>query len=309
MLAVPMSLLPLALTSLVMQTGRTVSLLDPLTATLKPLASFGSDWTNTGSTGLGCNATHCISIGSFAMSPWCIGVFELADPTRIRAAPLKGLYSFSAPAFVHAGGTMEWQVLDHAGGLHRIDDDLSLQKIASAASFHPPYYYHATPVPTRAHTLWCALSAAAEPKGQVEGCFNASNMAAATRSPAGTAGYDTNIADCGFSAGLGRLVCAGHNGKQYGVVAFDAHTPSMPSRLLGADARTAGWQYGFGVTKFAALGNSSFVMLAQPNLGVQQHSELLVTRWDPVTGTLSAVARASQPALDDAGNSAWAVVV
>jgi hypothetical protein len=42
--------------------------------------------------------------------------------------------------------------------------------------------------------------------------------------------------------------------------------------LLGADPRTAGWKYGFGVYKFMVLRDGTFVMLAQPNLGVQRHA-------------------------------------
>jgi len=297
---------------ILVQSGRLISVLDPLTGALKPLTSFGPDWTNIGSTGMGCNLTHCVSIGAFGggFGGFCIGIFEVAEPTHIRAVPLNVSAGLSAPAFVDAGGTHEWQVLDYSGNLYRIDHSLSLHKMASASSFSPPYYYHATPAasPLATHTtLWCALSSTSEAKGQVEGCFDASNMAVATRSLASAAGYDTNTADCGFCAALGRLVCAGYNTSEYGVVAFDAaQTPSMSTTLLGTDARTAGWNYGFGVSKFAVLGNDTFVMLAQPNLGVQRHAELFVTRWDPEIRKLSAVSRAVQPGLDD-GNIAWAV--
>jgi len=295
---------------LVVQSAHQVSLLDPLSGVLKPLASFGPDWTNdSGSTGLGCNSTHCISIGSWAMSPHCIGIFEKADPNRIRAMPLVGTTAdgFSAPAFVESA--QEWQVLDTSGTLHRIDDALSLHKIATASPpFSPPYFYHAAPVPNSADgsAMWCALSSASEPKGQVEGCFSALDMAAVSSNPAGAGGYATNIAGCGFSAALGRLVCAGYNGTQYGLVGFDASKPSMPSALLGVDPRTAGWKYGFSVGKLAVLGDGTFVMLAQPNLGVQRSAQLFVTIWDPATQELSAVNTTVQPALND-GNLAWAL--
>jgi hypothetical protein len=311
MLTLPLSISSVAAAAqLVVQSEHQVSLLDPLTGVLKPLASFGEDWTNeAGSTGLGCNASHCISIGSWSMSPHCIGIFEKADPTNIHAVPLVGTTSgFSAPAFIESA--REWQVLDLAGTLYRIDDALTLHKIAKASAFDPaqPYYYHAAPVPRDIgnDTMWCALSSASEPQGQVEGCFNASNMVAETSTLADPAGYNTNIATCGFCAAVGRLVCAGYNGTQYGVVGFDVHhgyNPN-PSTVLGADPRTAGWKYGFSVGKFAVLGDGMFVMLAQPNLGVQRHAELFVTKFDPATRVLSAVSATVQPALDD-GNLAW----
>ena len=179
-LTLPLSISSVAAAAqLVVQSEHQVSLLDPLTGVLKPLASFGEDWTNeAGSTGLGCNASHCISIGSWSMSPHCIGIFEKADPTNIHAVPLVGTTSgFSAPAFIESA--REWQVLDLAGTLYRIDDALTLHKIAKATAFDPaqPYYYHAAPVPRDIgnDTMWCALSSASEPQGQVEGCFNASN--------------------------------------------------------------------------------------------------------------------------------------
>ena len=71
-------------------------------------------------------------------------------------------------------------------------------------------------------------------------------------------------------------------------------------------APPAAWNYGFSVSKFTILGNDTFVMLAQPDLGVQRHAELFVTRWDPDIRKLSAVSRAVQPGLND-GNIAWAV--
>ena len=80
-----------------------------------------------------------------------------------------------------------------------------------------------------------------------------------------------------FCDRAGRLACAGYSGTQYGVVAFDTSAPSMPSEMLGVDARTNGWSYGFSVTQFAVLGDL-FVMLAQPNLGVQRHAELFVSK-------------------------------
>jgi hypothetical protein len=238
------------------------------------------------------------------MSPYCIGVFEKAVPTRIRVVPLSATASFSTPAYIDSTG--EWQVLDASGSLYRIDDALlSLHKLATASSFFPPYYYHATPVPTRAlpaRILWCALGS--ERTGQVQGCFNASTMESEGVSPAGSEGFRTNIADCGFSAAAGRLVCAGYNGSQYGVVGFDTSQPSMASALLGADQRTSGWKYGFGVQQFVVLGGDMFVMLAQPNLGDQRHAEIFVTRWDRATEELSTVATAVQPALDK--SIAWA---
>jgi hypothetical protein len=101
-----------------------------------------------------------------------------------------------------------------------------------------------------------------------------------------------------------------------------AKTMTMTSTLLGTDPRTADWEYGFGVSHFAVLGGSRpgsgaggiggndeelFVMLAQPNLGVQRHAQLFVTKWDPATNALSPVGTSAvQPALDG-GNLAWAM--
>ena len=164
---------------LVVQNGRVVSLLDPLKGELTALGTFGADWTNTGgSSGLGCNATHCISMGSFAMSPSCIGIIEKAAPARMHAVPLSFAgASFSAPAFVSSA--QEWQVVDASGNLFSIDDSsLSLHKKAAASSFFPPYYYHAAVVPTHTlptHALWCALGSDRK-IGQVIGCFDGSTM-------------------------------------------------------------------------------------------------------------------------------------
>jgi hypothetical protein len=57
------------------------------------------------------------------------------------------------------------------------------------------------------------------------------------------------------------------------------------------------------VSKFAVLGDL-FVMLAQPNLGVQRHAELFVTKWDAASKTIMPVATAVQPELDR--SVAWA---
>ena len=301
-----------AAAQLVVQMGSQVSLLDPLTGSLNPLANFGSDWPSTGSTGLGCNSTHCISIGSFATASRCIGVFEKAAPTRIRVVSLAGTASFSAPAFVDSAG--EWQVMDYSGTLYRIDcTALSLERVAVASAFRPPYYYHG--VPTLTHTLpadtrWCALGSVAA--GQVQGCFDQS-MSAVGSSQAVVGGYNTNVADCAVSGTAGRLVCAAYNGSHYGVVAFDTDSlPATAGELIGADPRTAYWAYGFGVEKFAVVvgggptsGVDLFVMLAQPNLGDKRHATLFVTKLDRATAELSTVSTAVQPALDD-GNLAWA---
>ena len=104
---------------ILVQSGRFISVLDPLTGALRPLTSFGPDWTNIGSTGMGCNLTHCVSIGAFGegFGGFCIGIFEVAEPTHIRAVPLHVSAGFSAPAFVDARGTHEWQVLEaHMSG-------------------------------------------------------------------------------------------------------------------------------------------------------------------------------------------------
>lgn len=291
---------------LVVQIGRQLSLLDPIRATLTPLAEFGRDWTNSaGSTGLGCNATHCISMGTYAMSPYCIGVFEKAAPSNIRAVPLSSSASFSAPAYISS--ERQWQVLDASGSLWRIDDSLTLHKIATASQFFPPYYYHATTAQTHtlpAHILWCALGSD-RVAGQVVGCFNATTMGAVGSAAASCEGFRVNVATCGFSGAAGGLVCAGYNGTAYGTVGFDSTQPvAMTSALLGVDARTANLQNGFTINQFVVAGDL-FVMLAQPNLGVQKAAELFVSRWEPRTQTLTAVSTAVQAQLND-GNLAWA---
>ena len=87
----------------------------------------------------------------------------------------------------------------------------------------------------------------------------------------------------------------------------DPSKPSMPSTLLGVDPRTVEWKYGFSVNHFAALSEGMFVMLAQPNLGVQRHAELFVVKLEQSTQELMAVGPgAVQPGLDD-GNLQWAV--
>ena len=50
-----------------------------------------------------------------------------------------------------------------------------------------------------------------------------------------------------------------------------------------------------------------FVMLAQPNLGVEQTAELFVSKWEPTTQQVVPVNTGStaQPVLND-GNLAWA---
>lgn len=199
-------------------------------------------------------------------------------------------------------------MLDASGNLWRIDDALGLHKIASASRFFPPYYYHATSVETHtlpAQAIWCALGSD-RVAGQVEACFSATTMDAIGSAAAVSEGFRTNVATCRFSAATAGLVCAAYNGTAYGVVGFDnIQATAMTSSLLGVDRRTANLQNGFTVNQFAVVGKF-FVMLAQPNLGVQKTAELFVSKWEPSTKQVVPVETAStpQPGLND-GNLAW----